>query len=597
MTVAVEPLPGTSIRAEAVCLALEPEPVLAFLHLPPAGPGKDNSVLICPPFGWDEMCSHRSRLRWAGGLAEGGYPAARIDLPGTGDSAGAPSDPGRLAAWTKAVGEGASWLRERTGTARVTAVGIGLGGIVVYQAVAAGAPIDDLILWAVPGTGRKLLHELRAYASMIAARHPDDTRPNPDCDGAVEMIGFLLDRDTAEQIRAFKVSELELPPSTDRRALLLGRDGLDVDTRLRDALEASGAEVTVGEGRDYQELMAHPQEARTPVQTIAASVDWLDLRPPGEPAGQPRTPSLERASLGLTWGTSPIRETPLYFDGDGGRLFGVLTEPRDGPRAEVCGLLLNAGALSHIGPNRIWVEVGRRWAARGVPTLRLDVHGIGEGEGDERGLVSLTALYADEVTEQTLAVLDQLAARGLPDRFVLGGLCSGAYTSLHAALADPRIAGILMINLYSFYWSEALVEEREPRVLLTAFRTHAWKRVLRRDVPAERVKSAVRNMGPRPLRSLSRRSVEDGQRERIEQALDRLRDQGTEALLLLSQSEVLHDQLVRQGFIDRLDRWPNLAIEQIPSRDHMFRALWLQNHVHESLDRALDRVLTAQRDD
>ena len=61
--------------------------------------------------------------------------------------------------------------------------------------------------------------------------------------------------------------------------------------------------------------------------------------------------------------------------------------------------------------------------------------------------------------------------------------------------------------------------------------------------------------------------------------------------MLHSEGASLYDQLVRQGALDQHERWPNLTVEQIPSRDHTFRALWLQRHVHESLDRALDRVL------
>ena len=57
-------------------------------------------MLMCPPFGWEEMCSHRGRRAWALMLASLGYSTARLDLPSTGNSGGLPSDPGRLDAWT-----------------------------------------------------------------------------------------------------------------------------------------------------------------------------------------------------------------------------------------------------------------------------------------------------------------------------------------------------------------------------------------------------------------------------------------------------------------------------------------------------------------
>jgi hypothetical protein len=58
-------------------------------------------------------------------------------------------------------------------------------------------------------------------------------------------------------------------------------------------------------------------------------------------------------------------------------------------------------------------------------------------------------------------------------------------------------------------------------------------------------------------------------------------------------AEPLYAQLGRLGQLANLERWPNLTIARYPSRDHLFRALWLQRLVHERLDRAMDSVLEA----
>jgi hypothetical protein len=202
-------------------------------------------------------------------------------------------------------------------------------------------------------------------------------------------------------------------------------------------------------------------------------------------------------------------------------------------------------------------------------------------------------LYTPERTRQTLAILDQLAARGLPGRFVLGGLCSGAYWSLHAALADRRVAATMLINLYAFFWSEALVGERDTAESLEALRGSGWRRLGRRDVTLTELGAAIRSIHPARLRASAGHPVERAQSADIERALDTLRNRRTETLLLLSSGEGLHDQLRRQGVLDGLDRWPNLTVQAIPSTDHMFRALWLQRIVHEALDGALGRVLVA----
>jgi alpha-beta hydrolase superfamily lysophospholipase len=581
-----EPMP------ETMFLAAQPDPVLAFLHQPSESPSRGTAVMICPPFGWEEMCSYRARRRWSQALARAGFPAARFDFPGTGDSGGNPTDPDRVTAWTAAVNSTAEWLRERTGCERVAAIGIGFGGIIACRAVADGAAIDDLILWAVPASGRLLVREMRTYAGVVAARHPADGRGGPPLpEGDSELIGFLLSAETRSELEAIKLTELDVPRATERRILMLGRDGLNADKRLRAHFEQAGADVTVADTDDYAMLMAHPQEAQTPTATIERTIGWLTDRSAPAGGGLPSPGKLERPAVEMDAHGATIRETPITLTLSGGQTFGVLTEPVSGERAPLTGVVLNAGALRHIGPNRTSVEMARRWAAKGVPTVRLDLSGIGDADGDERGLVSNAALYAHRSTADTLAVLDQLTALGLSDRFVLGGLCSGAYWSLHAALADPRVAGALLLNLYSFYWSEALVAERATFETLGALRDQGWRRIVRRDVRADQVVTAMKSFRPARIRRGARHPVERSQRDEIERALDQLRDQGTQVLLLLSYGEPLYDQLVRSGQIDALQRWPNLALDRIPSRDHMFRALWLQERMHESVDRGLDRVL------
>src|SRR5207248_149094 len=192
-------------------------------------------------------------------------------------------------------------------------------------------------------------------------------------------------------------------------------------------------------------------------------------------------------------------------------LFGVLTENAEVEPAPLCAVWLNGGALRHIGPNRTWVEIARRWAARGVPTFRVDLNGVGESEGADEQPLPNRSLYTSQRTEQTLAILDQLVARGLPDRFVLGGLCSGAYWSLHAALADQRVTGTMLINLYSFYWSEELVAERDTRERMTRVRKNAWRRLSRREINPERIKKAVKLIRPSNVRTHARRPVETAQ--------------------------------------------------------------------------------------
>lgn len=594
---------GPAVASRAVWLALEPNPVLAFLYQAheldtAARPAVSTAVLLCPTFGWEEMCSYRGLRVWSQMLARAGYPAATFDLPGTGDSGGSARDPGQLDVWTNAVAQTSAWLSSVTSVERVCVIGIGFGGLLACRAVAGGAPINDLILWGVPARGRGWLREQRAYAEMVHARRPEDHRGQIDHEGEREYIGFVLTVEATQEIEALRLTDLKIPDAAGRRVLLLGRDGMAPDAALREHLEQVGATVDIHDTNDYSALMLHPQEARAPVATIAKTVAWLSdipssMRSSHSPERQEpsRTAgSLERSTTELACPGGVVRETPLSLDGPGGAMFAVLSEAVDVEAAPLCAVWLNGGALRHTGPNRAWVEAARRWAARGVPTVRVDLAGIGDSDGRE-GCLSNPDLYAPIRTRETLAVLDQLSESGLPDRFMLGGLCSGAYWSLHAALADARVAGALMINLYAFFWSTSLVAERETSESLSALRGYGWRQLAKRDLTLSQVRKVASSLRPTRLQAGAGHPVEQAQSSEIEGALDKLRDQGTQVLLLLSRREGLRGQLQRQGVEDELNRWPNLAIETIPSTDHMFRALWLQRHVHASLDRALERVL------
>src|SRR5207248_2953066 len=135
--------------------------ILTLLHRPRAERARAKAVMFCPPFGWEELCSYRRRRDWAQTLAGDCYPTLTADLPGTGDSAGSPFDADRLRAWRDAICASAEWLRATTGARAVTGVGIGLGGLLLCDALGAGADIDELVLWAAPGRGASFVRELR----------------------------------------------------------------------------------------------------------------------------------------------------------------------------------------------------------------------------------------------------------------------------------------------------------------------------------------------------------------------------------------------------------------------------------------------------
>jgi dienelactone hydrolase len=544
-------------------------------------------VVFCPPFGWDEVCSYRSIREWAQQLAAGGYATLRPTYPSTGDSAGGPHDPGRVDAWTDAIAQAASWLRAQDGVHRIVAIGMSLGGLIAYRAAAAGAPIDDLVLWGTPARGRAWVRELTAFSKLERASFFDGLEPPPELDeGELEAGGFLLSAETVAAMSALDLTELSLPDPVRRRALLLDRDGIAVDHRLAEQLDDAGVALEIGSGAGYAAMTSHPQQARAPLSVIERVGSWLE-HAPNAPVATPRPTGVRAVeSAQMQVGDAVVTETPIAIEQRFGRLAAVLAMPERPNPGGLCAVLLNAGAVRRIGPNRMWVEAARRWAAAGVPTLRLDVEGLGDADGDPAPYAADAGLYVPELVPQVISALDELVRRGIGSRFVLGGLCAGAYWSLHATLQDPRVVAALMINPRALVWDPSLPPARDLRKLLSP---GVSLTKIRQQASGPRVKALARYVLSTPVRSYSRHAQAGLEDDRT--IVERLGRSGKDALFLFAENEPLQDELAGSGALAALERMPNVTIRYIRVRDHTLRPCRIQREAHALLDQALEREL------
>jgi len=147
-----------------------------------------------------------------------------------------------------------------------------------------------------------------------------------------------------------------------------------------------------------------------------------------------------------------------YAFGEGGGLFGILTEPEEASQRPFV-ILLNAGLVHRVGPFRVSVDLARRLAALGFSTLRMDLSGLGDstprpGEPD---------LHRRVVADLRDA-MDFLAQRRGARRFVVGGICAGAINAHRAAVADPRVAGLIMLDGYAYPTLQFLLRRYGPRL-------------------------------------------------------------------------------------------------------------------------------------
>ncbi|HWH93009.1 MAG TPA: hypothetical protein VNT03_04035 [Baekduia sp.] len=583
------------------------DPIFAVFHA--VAEPVDTAVLLLPPFGYDDVCAYRGLRTWALALSSEGIAALRIDPPGSGDSGGSPQDPGRAASWTRAVAVSAAWLRQRTGARRIVAIGVGLGGLVAAQAVVEGADVDDLVLWGAPARGRTLVRELKAFARLGISKTEDfawdpETMP-PLPDGSLESGGFLLSPDTVAWLQALDLGATPLPRAERRHVLLLGREGISVDAKLQRALTDAGAHVAVADGPGYTELMDEPHRALAPVATIAVVSAWLRETASGAdrslPAGAPPAHAPSVTATDAAHLPGGVTEAPIAIDAPdhGGALFGIVARPAAQDAAGAAPLtvvFLNVGAERRIGANRMWVEAARRWAGEGVASVRLDLIGIGDAGGPPTPWNRPYGLYGDALVQQVALALDALPAFGLPPRFLLIGMCSGAYWAFTCARQDPRIVGLDLLNTRMLLFDDTLGSAAEVRHLRRIAGRELWRDVLagRLTWPrARRMLRAVVVMSAKlPGRLAGRLRAKAVGGDPLDLALDGLRDQGTEIMLHFSDGEPLQDDLARTGHLDRLARWPNVTVERMPgpADAHTLQVVRMQAGVH----RALDAYLAAQ---
>ena len=553
---------------------------------------------MAPPFGWEAMCSHRARRTWAQQLAAAGMPALRLEFPGSGNSSGSPLDPGQLASWVATIHAATAWLRGSAGCQQVAVIGIGIGGLVAASALAEGAAIDDLVLWNVPATGRALLRELKAFSRFESAPIPVAMLAgDPPLEaGSLAVGGYTLSPATVSDIGTLDIAALAPQIPAQTRVLVLARDDLKPDQALVSALSAAAGEVQAEPGPGYGSMATEPAESVAPLATIARVSAWLDEDRRTEPAPPP-TGAHTSETLTLDLAGNQVRETPVTLRASTGTRFGILTEPA-GPPSDVCVVLLNAGALTHIGPNRMWVEAARRWAARGVSSLRLDLDAIGDAEGLEGRYRDVGAFYTTELVSEVRAALDQLVVRDVAQRFVLLGLCSGAYWAFHAALQDERVVAAYLINPRALLWDQDLASLRDARKLHKLRRISTWRRVIdprRSTTPAKVIAAAVARSATLRLRAVPvhgrRTAVAAHEPPAVEQQFDRLTVTNTRGLLLFTGDEPLYEELRREGTLDRLTHWPTLELDLLAASPdtHTLRPIWCQQRVHAALDAALTR--------
>ena len=523
------------VRAALHCwFRTESRPLSGWVHLPDRGEASGVAV-FCAPLGHEANNAQWALQAAAERLVAADVACVRFDYTGTGDSAGALSDPGRLKEWIADIGAATSFARD-LGPNRLVLVGMRMGCLLAAEAVRAGAAVDGLVLWDPSATGRSFFRiEQTLLATGYGAKQPDD--------GSVVGPAF---RYTAETVA--DLSPLELGPAPAKRTLVLARKG---DRALAKARARFADDVDWEEVPGQSELLDVPPDmTRLPESAVDRVVAWTRERLQGSPTVIKR-PDGHSSALVSEVGAPPVRERPFRLGPNG--LFAMAAEPGASEAAAQTVMFLSAGALDHGGPGRLWVTLARRFASAGVRSVRVDFDGIGEtfGRPGQPRNIPKPPEAIDDLCD-LVATLGDVDAADL----VLVGLSSGAYHAIEGGLRFHP-SGVAAINPGLASWVPEIEEGRVDS------RRRAY-----RPMPVALRKVAVKH--GRSARWLWRATLQVMVDRSPNWPVAEVARRGIPMLIIVNEHDSvqfepsLYWSLVRR----RLRRRGLLTVDRVPGRDH-----------------------------
>jgi pimeloyl-ACP methyl ester carboxylesterase len=585
-------------RAQPLHFGPIDQPLFGWLHPPRPSVRATTGLVLCNPFGYETISTHRTYRHCAEKAAQAGIPALRFDYHGTGDSAGTDSDAQRLGAWLTGIGHAVATLRQLSDVQRVCLFGVRLGATIAALAAQELPEVCALIAVNPVVNGRGYLRELRMLAT--AGQRPRSRPEAGSVPGPSEVAGFAISEETQADLLTLDLLHLGRLPL--RHVLLIERLDLPVDDSLPRHFSGLGIEVTRQAFGGYAEMMLEAHETVVPDKMLDESLVWLgslDAPTPGIELVQSVPPvcsvaPFARISLKNDHGECRIRETPVFLD-ESCRLFGIVSEPDEvaghGTRAsrQVL-LLLNSGAVHHVGPNRLYVSLARACASWGVTVIRMDISGIGDSQphpGETENVVYTTYALADIAQAVSFA-----QARVHSAEVHCAGICSGAYHGFKAAVSGLPLGSLAIINPLTFFWKEGMsLAQPEYRVAAEAIRYRravmrpsSWLKLLRGRVEL----AAVRQVITGRLVGLARDAVREicrmlriALRDDLAKELHLVAKHGTQMLFVFAASDPGLPMLRAQGgvAVTRLQRTGMLQIETIDGADHTFTPQWTQNRL------------------
>ncbi len=463
---------------------------------PNCGNPSPMAVVICPPFGQEAIRAHKCLLSLANRLSRQGCHVLRFAYRGTDDSSLWSDEILSLNDWRQDILAAKSELKRLSGCASVMLVGLRLGANLAVDVAQESEDVHSVLLWEPISDGSHYLQTLRNnQREMVDLWHSRVS--SWDNEETEELFSSRYQRGLLAEISQLRLDTTKLQQPTYVVTATQHSNQTPIETISRDDMEkrVESAEVDGWDKLDdletvwwrpqsvnqvaagAGEMFARVESRRWHQQYIPAQVE------PGsnsnnsfnQPVECVRETLEDEAEQSLAY-----RESVVQF-GNVNQLTGILTEP-DAQTSRPLGadgrtafapvvILLNAGIVHRVGPFRLHVNIARTLAQHGFASLRLDLSGLGDSR-PRTGKLTKDERVRLDVNE----AMEYLNARGLSDKFVLLGLCSGAYHAHQVAIADTRVVGAVFLDGIVFRTRGYFFRHQVMRL----FRPRFWRNALKR---------------------------------------------------------------------------------------------------------------------
>jgi hypothetical protein len=343
----------------------------------------------------------------------------------------------------------------------------------------------------------------------------------------------------------------------------------------------------------YVEMTLDPHNASVPAAMIEAVSAFARTFGDEDVATEISAAPLESRTC-LDIGGKPVVEEAVQ---PGDHVFAIAAHP-PGPASRAL-VLLNAGAVGHVGPNRLYVALSRRLAAAGMLALRCDIGGIADSaarEGERENVV-----YHRHALEDVASAVQYARSAGATD-VVVAGICSGGYHALRAALAGHPIDAIVVINPLTFHYVPgAPLDVAAFRIVIDATRYResvmrgaSWRKLMRGEVKLSRIVTVLHHrMRSRAIAATRNalRFLRIPVRGDLADELQGLAKRGVAIDFIFAEGEPGSLLLADEGgsVVPHLARTRRLAVQTIDGADHTFTPRWTHAHFFAAIETALAR--------